>query len=557
MKLPVHAWRTFWAYHAWAGIAVGLVLHLMFVCGAVTLFLEPLKVWEEPVQHRVARATTQASPQALFERGLAAIKDLPAPPRRLYLGVPQGEAGVARFQYSDPRTGQWRAGWLDPAAGGAFVPEREQLAAFLYHLHYLWHPALPALEYLAGLLALAFLLTVITGVLIHLKDLARQLTRFRPRAGRRVLWSDMHKVLGVMGLPFQILVCYTGALLVLGPVLMTALSEPVFGDDPAAISRIVWNEPAGLAAAGGPAPARSLDDVLAIARREVPGFQPIAFLIQGHQREHGLVRAAGSIDGDGPLRYANVLIDQSSGAVLQVEMPSTDLASHATRRWLSDIHFVYFGGTAVRVILALLALCGCATILTGNWVWLARRRARGAGGRPHLLARLTAGAGAGSFVALGALFVASRALPFADPGRGATEQLIFAGALAACIAWAMVWRSPAAIWWQQLGLAGVLLLSVPVGAARISPAGLLGSGPHLTTVVAVDSGIAIAGALLLAVAWAVRRASRRATLEPASEPVLPRDDAEPEDAMQAIARSIVTEPDTAMPAIARSSEGAG
>jgi len=73
MKLAVHAWRTFWAYHAGAGVSIGLVLHVMFVCGTVTRFLEPLKIWEEPVQHRAARATTEISPQALFERGLAAI----------------------------------------------------------------------------------------------------------------------------------------------------------------------------------------------------------------------------------------------------------------------------------------------------------------------------------------------------------------------------------------------------------------------------------------------------------------------------------------------------
>lgn len=518
MKLAAHAWRTFWAYHAWAGVAVGLVLHVMFAAGVVTLFLEPLRVWEEPLQHRPARATTEASPQLLLERGLAAIRDLPAPPRRLWLGLPQGEAGVARFQYTDARTTGWRAGWLDPAAGapgagprpGGFMPEREPAATFLYHLHYLWHPALPQLEYLAGFLALAFLLTVVTGVLIHLKDLVRQLATFRPRARFRVLWSDMHKVLGVMGLPFQILVSYTGALVALGPALITALSGPVFGPDPAAVARVAWNEPAGLVAPGAPAAGRPLDDVLAIARTTLPGFQPIAFGLQGHGREHALVLAYGAIDGEGPLRYGNVLVDQSTGAVLHVDAPSTDLASHATRRWLSGLHYVYFGGTAIRVILALLGLAACATILTGNWIWLARRRAGGAGDRPHVLARLTAGAGAGIFVAIGGLFVASRVLPLDDAGRSQTEQLIFAAVLAACVAWALVARSTAATWWHQLGLAGLLFASVPVWAARITPAGLLGRGPHVATVVAVDAGMLVVGALLLAVAVALRWAQRRA-----------------------------------------------
>lgn len=515
MKLAAHAWRTFWAYHAWAGVAVGLVLHLMFAAGVVTLFLEPLKVWEEPLQHRPARATAD-SPQQLLDRGLAAIRDLPAPPRRLWLGLPQGEAGVARFQYTAPGVAGWRGGWLAapdaPAAQrpGGFVPDREQAATFLYHLHYLWHPALPQLEYLAGLLALAFLLTVVTGVLIHLKDLVRQLATFRPRARLRVVWSDMHKVLGVIGLPFQILVSYTGALMALGPALITALSGPVFGPDPAVAARVAWNEPAALVEPGGPAVGRSLDDVLAIARTALPGFRPISFALQGHGREHALVLAYGAIDGDGPLRTGNVLVDQSTGAVLQVDAPRTDLASHATRRWLSSLHTVDYGGTGLRGILAVLGLAACATILTGNWIWLARRHARGAGGRPHLLARLTAGAGAGAFVAIGGLFVASRILPLDAAGRGPTEQLIFAAVLAVCVAWALVARSTADTWWQQLGLAGLLFASVPAWAARITPAGLLGGGPRVATVAAVDAGMLVVGALLLAGAALLRRAQRRA-----------------------------------------------
>ena len=512
MKLSVHTWRTFWAYHAWGGIAVGLALHVMFVAGAVTLFLAPLQVWEEPMQHRPA-GESLGSPQALLESGLSAIRDLP-PPERLWLGVPQGSSGVARFQYSDADTGEWRAGWIDPQSG-AFVPERERAATFLYKLHYLWHPALPELEYMAGFLALAFLLTVVTGLIIHLKDLIGQFYRFRPRAGRRALWSDMHKVLGVMGLPFQVLYSYTGALMVFGPVVITALTGPVFGDDHARAGNVAWNEPAGLPEPGGPAESLPLDEILRRAREALPGFQPISFGIQGYQHEHGLVRAYGWLGGEGAFRYGNVLMDHGTGEVLHVDAPATDMASHATVRWMSGIHYVYYGGNAMRVVLALLALAGCATILSGNWLRLARRRA-GSSGRPPVLARFTAGFGAGAFVAVAALFVASRVLPLDWPGRIQAEELIFLGALAACVVWALVARRTGAVWWQQLGLAGVLMASVPVLAARLSPAGLFGGGPRISTVVAVDAAMLGCAAALVAIAWALRRA-RPPAAEPAEE----------------------------------------
>ena len=494
MKLPAHAWRTFWAYHAWAGVSTGLLLHVMFVAGAVTLFLAPLKVWEEPVQHRPASEAWQASPQVLLERGQAAIAELPSVPKRLWLGLPQGEAGAARFQYSDLKTGKWRAGWLD---GARFVPERESLSTFVYHLHYLWHPALPALAWLAGFASVAFLLIVVTGVLIHVKDLVRQLVQFRPQVARRVFWSDLHKVLGVMGLPFQLLYCYTGALLVFGPVLITALDAP---------AKIAWNEPTQVPAVGDAIRPRSLDEVLAAAKQAVPGLAPISFGMQDRGKAHALVRVYGEIRGeDGAFQHANVVIDQSTAEVIHVESPETDLASHATRRWVSGLHYTYFGGGGLRVILAMLALAASGTILSGNWIWLARRRKRGAAGRPHALARWTAGIGAGVFVAIAAMFVASRALPMELVGRAAIEQWVFGGALIGCVIWALRARDVDGVWWRQLAVAGALLVTVPVWAARVSPAGLLGGGPLVSTVVAVDAGVLGAGLGLICVAWALRR----------------------------------------------------
>jgi hypothetical protein len=251
--------------------------------------------------------------------------------------------------------------------------------------------------------------------------------------------------------------------------------------------------------------------LLATARATVPDLVPLAFGVQGYGREHGLVRVFGRLAGDGPVRAANVLLEASTGKVLHVDTPGTDLASHSTRRWLSAVHYAYYGGTAVRVLLAILALAGCATILTGNWLWLARLGAGGAGGAPraHLLARLTAGVGGGVFVAIACLFVASRVLPLDSSGRIATEQQIFAAALAGSIAWALVARSADDMWWRLLGLAGVLLLSVPLWAARISPAGLFGGGPRIAVVVGVDVGLLGCGAILLAVASVLRRARRR------------------------------------------------
>jgi hypothetical protein len=47
MKLSRHAFTRFWDVHAWAGVAAGLVLHVMVFAGAFALFLEDLSAWQD------------------------------------------------------------------------------------------------------------------------------------------------------------------------------------------------------------------------------------------------------------------------------------------------------------------------------------------------------------------------------------------------------------------------------------------------------------------------------------------------------------------------------
>jgi uncharacterized iron-regulated membrane protein len=57
LKLSRHAFTRYFTLHAWAGVLGGLVLYVMFAAGALTLFHEPLEVWEEPLAQRPAAST--------------------------------------------------------------------------------------------------------------------------------------------------------------------------------------------------------------------------------------------------------------------------------------------------------------------------------------------------------------------------------------------------------------------------------------------------------------------------------------------------------------------
>lgn len=516
-KLSRHAFTRFWDLHAWAGVLASLVLYLMFLLGALSLFRAEISSWQEPLAQRPIDAATALDGAV----GLAIAGQDPAP-RDVFLGLPSDGHGSPRVGFR--RAGEFETVWVDLQAEQVLA-EREPLMEFLYRLHFLDHDLTGSWLYrCSGFLAMALLVVLLSGLLIHLKDLTRQLYQFRHHKSRRVLWSDLHKVLGVMGLPFQLMYAYTGAFIVLGGLLWGSLLGPVFGGDEARARE----------AAFGPAPSAEREpgaqasalvpvrELIARARALEPRLQePRRVRFTHHGRVNGTAAVEGYLADTTPASWGSVTLSQVDGRVLHADSPEADTPGEQLRGWVFGLHYGLYAGLPLRALYVLLALGTCLVILTGNWIWIERRHASAptnAGSLPSpILARLTAGVGGGAPVAIAALFLSSRCLPLGWAARGSAEQLLFVSALAGCIAWALAARSTRSVWWQQLGLAGLLLLPVAPLAARWSTAGLFGRGPTLPAVLGVDLALLACAGLLCAAAWALRVRERHTRAASAPE----------------------------------------
>ena len=510
-KLSARTFVRLWNTHSWIGMVVGLVLYPMILSGAIVLFRGQIEVWQEPWGHGGT-----ANPIALHDRLEAGLAVAGHVPKRLWIHLPTREGAVTQLEYEVSGTDDWRTLLID--SQGSSVPAREGLAEFIYGLHFLWFEPAPWLMYVGGLVSAAWLLAIVTGVLVHLKDLVRQWAQFRPHKPRLV-WSDLHKVTAVLGLPFQMMYAYTGALLVLGPVFLLAFVDPVFGGDQDRAQQVAWGlqEKAGVAplplrAGGGASPAPTLDKSLALVRAVEPRLKPATIELTDYGKPNAFVEVAGPLQGV-PLATGALRLRQRDQTVVATRLPDHEHAAAALRRWTLGLHEAAFGGIAVRMLLFVLALGSAATIVTGNWLWLARRRH---GQLTAFLSRLTVGVGAGTIVALAALFFASRVLPLELSDRIGSERQVFAMTLAAALGWAFLVENPASLWWKQFLVASILLVAVPPLHSRTSAAGLFGTGPAIDTVVAVDGGIAGVGLALAFVALWLRR--NRARSKNAPEP---------------------------------------
>ena len=451
LKLSPFAYARLFDLHSWAGVVSSLVLYAMFVTGGLSLFREPLQMWEDPAAQDHGG---ERSLDALVARVATVAGGMPD---ELWLELPRG-GRAARLAF--PQGGSWKTAWLD-GRDGQVVLERERLSTFLYSLHFLWHDLTGQVPYvLAGLLATAMLLALATGVLVHLKDLWRQLHQFRPHQGRRILLWDLHKVTGIMGLPFQLMYAYTGALIVLGPLVLKVFVGPVFDGDEGR-ARLVASGvlPADIASATAPSteqePMLSLDELGRRATDLVPGFAAAQVHLVHHGRPDGSVTFA-ALQGMAPHATTEVRLRERDG----VRLPTAPASGPAAtmRRWTLGLHLARFGGLPLRILFFGLALAAAVTLLSGNWIWLERRPS----GKGHaLLRRLTVGFGAGLWVALGALFLASRLLPLGWSSRGRAEELTFTITLLACAMAAMASGAPGTLWSRYLAVAAALFFLGP------------------------------------------------------------------------------------------------
>lgn len=487
--------RILYELHAWSGVAIGLVVHAMFFFGAIALFYEDLACWEDRSQHTFGERGT-------FEEAFTVgARALPADTRTVALYEPEGSSSAYALWYLDPASDAWTGLSVDVARGVARARD-VHATRFLFSLHYLWHEAFPIGRTVAGVAAAMLVLALVTGVVVHLPQLAPQFGRFRPEAKPRVATTDVHKLLGVLGLPFQLVFALTGAVLILGPVFASAYAGPVFGGRDAPIRAARRSRPTLV---DEPSPvAGGLDAQLAVARRAMRGFEPRSIRFEDYGTDDATIEVAGPVpgafSGEGTITFR-----ASDGAMVATDGPRVETAIYGVRRVVTGLHYAKYGGASLRVLYALLALGTSATALTGMFLWLMRRAP--IGGR--VLRAVTEATATGSMIATSAMLLAVRLVPIDAPARGRIEELVFAAS------WGLVYLDSVLAsdlrraFLRHLAIAGSAFVAIPFATSLGSDRGLLGAligavRPD-TSVARVEASAVVLGGVALIVALGLSR----------------------------------------------------
>lgn len=368
-KIAARPFNILFHTHTVSGILISAVLYIIFFAGAIALYKQEIYRWEEP-EGRIAR-TQQINYESLMQRLRTATGDstelhelrvlLPTQHKPIYTLYLADQHGAYSTYNYNPHTGSLRN-----AAGGAQATTAETL----YRLHFL--DQIPAYigRYIAGFVSLFFAFAVITGLLIHWRNIRTKFFAFSFRQLRKQFYTNAHTVFGLLGLPFQLMYAITGAFYLLSVFILAPAVIVLFGGDQDKLVTMIYPPEAYHAHGDSALPAKNipiqqlLDTVAAhyphteASYLEIinPGHDNAVLTIDLQDRQR--------FNGDGL-----IVADLTTGAYKLELQPGQKNYRQSLLQGISKLHFASFGGWLLKLIYFLMAMLTCFVIISGVMIW--------------------------------------------------------------------------------------------------------------------------------------------------------------------------------------------
>lgn len=450
--------------HIWAGLLAGWLLYAMFLTGTVSYFKDEISAWMRPEVHNREPAPDPAAVAQRIADELGAVA-AGSPQWSMELPTPRSNVVGAFWRLPSPEPGRraFQSAAFDPETGHRVAARDTQGGEFFYRFHFQFHYLSAQWgRWLAGLCAMFMLVAIVSGVITHKKIFVDFFT-FRWGKGQRS-WLDAHNALSVFGLPFHLMITYTGL------VTLMTLYMP-------------WGERAALKT-----PAQRLElraQLNAFIQPGKPSGQPaslapIADMVRQAQDRWGrdnVGHVTVTLAGDAAARVAvtrgeagrtsmspqYLLFEGTTGKLLEVR--DSVGAAAEVRGVLYALHMGRFSDLQMRWLYFIVSLAGTAMVGTGLVMWTVKRRQKLPDpDRPYfgfrLVERLNIAAIAGLSVAMTAFLWGNRLLPVDLAARGSREIDLFFAVWAGTLLYALA-RPARKAWIELLWLAAALLALLP------------------------------------------------------------------------------------------------
>lgn len=452
--------------HTWAGLLFGWLLFAVFVTGTVSYFRDEISLWMRP---EIARQMP-VPPGIAAAAAVHQLGEIGKSARRWMIDLPNNRTPVtAALVLRDPRNGPaFTRLTLSPGSGEPIKTRNTAGGDFLYYFHFDLYMPQRLGRYLVCTAAIVMLVGFVSGVITH-RRIFKDFFTFRPRKGQRS-WLDAHNALGVLALPFHVMITYTGLITLLPLYLPWGIAAMYPGKPQAFITELFDDAPPARPA-GTLAPLTPIAPLLARAATLWDGGTAGRIVVDNPGDDAATIRLFRS-DGE-RISHAvqSVLFNGVTGA--QISASPEPQPAAATRGVFYGLHLARFSDVWLRWLFFVSGVAGSAMIATGLILWaVKRRRTRDAARFGHAVVdALNITAITGLPIAIAVYFLCNRLVSADAPGRATWEVGGFFTAWLVAGLHAAI-RSTRAAWLEQLSLAALLYAAIPVVNAITTGRGL-------------------------------------------------------------------------------------
>jgi len=354
--------KRLWQLHSWLGLIAGLGLLVIGLTGSLLVFNQELTALFEPGRVVVAPAASGRLPlDTLLHAAERQLPDHEITGWILQNARPDRADHLYAIRHG---TNEWLVATLDPYTGRVLDAPRPFTAflhGWLVELHYTFFAGDFGVAF-AGVLAALLCLLGLSGLWLY-RGFWKNVLTLRWGRGARILFSDLHKFVGISSVAFNLVLGFTGA---------------------------YWNITHTLAHVGGHEPEQavlagrlyagtlSLDALVRDAAARLPGFRT-NFISLPSDPTAPAVTLWGVVEPRPFLRGeygSTVVYDPATGAHRGTADLRTAGAWPRTTDTFTALHYGTFGGLAVKILWALGGLTPGVLGVSGFTIWWLRRSAR-------------------------------------------------------------------------------------------------------------------------------------------------------------------------------------
>ena len=334
-------------------------MYLICLSGALAVFNQEFERWEQP---DVAEST-ELQPE-LAETALRAFIDrYGMATEHLHLVFPS--SGIPRLVVENDD----RAHFVK--ADGSLGPmESSPWTSMLLELHYYLHLPHTIGIILVSVCGVMLLALTLSGVLAHSR-IIKDAFRLRLGGAGTQQRIDLHNRLSVWGLPFHVMISFTGAYYGLVGVLLLVTAQTFYAGDTTAVAASVFTpEPERLGFQDGRTPdvARAMDYV----RREDPTGNPVFLTIHEPGSRDEFIEIY--VQQAGRLLYSENYRFDGQGNFVERGGYRDGAAGKQVIYSLYRVHFGDFAGPGTKGLYFVLGMTLTVIAATGVGIWLSKRK---------------------------------------------------------------------------------------------------------------------------------------------------------------------------------------